>query len=136
MSLTAKINIILNILHEKEIDLNTTRDAMNLTKGVAFTNGTGANQADTIFHDTRTLADGANETIVIDDGTLTDAFGDGVSIDEMKALYRCGGGNTVGYIRNTGNRYPVDKTGGRVFVYLPGCNWPCCCRGGRFEVGA
>ena len=87
MSLTAKINIILNIVHETSLDLNTPKDSISLTRGKAFTNGTGANQCDTIFHDNRTLADGANETLVFNDSSLTDAFGAGVAIDEFKALY-------------------------------------------------
>lgn len=87
MSLTAKLNILLNITHTKDLDLNTLRDAINLTKGVSLANGTGANQADAIFHDSRTLADGANETIDLHDGSLEDAFGDALTLDKLKAIY-------------------------------------------------
>lgn len=87
MSLIAKINVLLNITHTKDVDLNTLRDTMNLTRGVSFTDGTGANQAEVIFHDNRTLADAANETIDLQDGTLSDPFGDAVTMSKLKALY-------------------------------------------------
>ena len=88
MSLSATLNILFNCINTKALDLNTARDILALTGGVTFTDGTGANQADTLFHDTRTLADGANETLdLYASGTLTDAFGDALTIETLKALY-------------------------------------------------
>jgi hypothetical protein len=87
MSLTAKLNLLLNIEHTKTMDLNTLRDAMNLTRGVSLANGTGANQADAVFHDTRTLADAATETLDVHDGTLVNAFGDTLTLNKLKAIY-------------------------------------------------
>ena len=87
MSLTAKLNLLLNIEHTKAMDLNTLRDAMNLTRGVSLANGSGANQADAVFHDTRTLADAATETLDVHDGTLVNAFGDTLTLTKLKAIY-------------------------------------------------
>jgi hypothetical protein len=87
MSLTAKLNLLLNLEHTKALDLNTLRDAMNLTRGVSLTNGTGANQADSLFHDVRTLADAANETLDLHDGTLVNGFGDTVTLNKLKGIY-------------------------------------------------
>ncbi len=87
MTLTAKIPIAFNITNTKDVDLSTVRDFFNDTRGKNFTDGTGANQVDTLFHDNRTLADGANETLDLADGSLSDAFGDAVAIDELKVVY-------------------------------------------------
>jgi len=81
------ITLSLNIMHTKASDFNTLKDEVVLSRGVTLDNGTGANQADTVFHDNRTLADGADETLDLHDGTLTDAFGDAITIDEMKLIY-------------------------------------------------
>ena len=77
MSLSGKVNVLLNLTHTKALDLDTLQDTISETRGAAFTSGTGANQADIIFHDRRTLADNANETLnLYDSGSLLDAFGD------------------------------------------------------------
>ncbi|MCE5185077.1 MAG: hypothetical protein LLF76_03010 [Planctomycetaceae bacterium] len=87
MGLKSIISLTLDLMHTKSLDLNTLQDKLNLSRGVTLENGTGANQADTLFHDTRTLADGADETLDFHDGTLSDAFGTPVTIDELKAIY-------------------------------------------------
>lgn len=90
-SLTAKTNILFSVTHTKTLDLNTLRDVISTTRGKNFTNGTGANQANVIWHDNRTLQDpptaDANETLDVNDGTLTDAFGDAVTVAKLKAIY-------------------------------------------------
>ncbi len=87
MSLSAKLNLLLNIVHTKTLDLDTARDAINLSRGVSLENGTGANQANSIWHDNRTLADAANETIDLHDGSLLNAFGDALVLTKLKAIY-------------------------------------------------
>ena len=87
MSLTAKLNLLIAITHTKDLDLNTIRDAVNLTRGVSLANGSGANQADAVFHDNRTLADAATETLDVHDGTLVNAFGDTLTLTKLKAIY-------------------------------------------------
>ena len=81
------ITLSLNIMHTKASDLNTLKDEIVLSRGLTLANGTGANQADTVFHDNRTLADGANETLDLNDGTLSDQFGDAVTLDILKTIY-------------------------------------------------
>jgi len=90
MSLTAKINILLNIVHTNDLDLGEPTDNIELTRGVSYTDGTGANQADVIWHDTRPLADGASEEIALDGvggNAVTDAFGTTLTLDILKGLY-------------------------------------------------
>ena len=86
-AVTANSNILFNITHTKTVDLTELRDALAITRGVAFANGTGANQVNTVWHDRRTLADGANETLDVNNGTLADAFGDTVVLKKLKLLY-------------------------------------------------
>jgi len=62
---------------------------MNLSssRGVNFTSGTGASQVNTAWAATRTLADDVNEVLDVNDGTLKDAFGVGVTLNKIKLLY-------------------------------------------------
>ena len=87
MTLSAQIAIKFNLSNQKALDLNTAKDIVSMSRGINFQNGTGANQANKLFHDTRPLGDAANETIDLHDGTLKDAFGDPLEIDKLKVLY-------------------------------------------------
>ena len=79
--------ILLNLREETALDLSNTIDQVNMTRGKNFGNGTGANQADTIWHDNRTLADGADETLDIFDGSLTKADGVALTMSKLKGIY-------------------------------------------------
>src|SRR5216684_8384159 len=52
----------------------------------ALANGSGANQANQIFYDTRTLAGTANEVLDLFAGTLKDAFGNGIVLGKVLAI--------------------------------------------------
>lgn len=71
--------------HTKTNDLSTTKDRVELVISQAFANGTGNNQADLIFHDKRTLADGASENLDLS-GSLTDVFGSTLTFAKIKAI--------------------------------------------------
>ena len=130
MSLTANINIVQNIIHTKELDLNTAQDNMNRTVGPTFVDGTGANQANIFFHDTRNLLNAANETLALADGSLKDAFGDDFAADELKGLYiknnssdanlivGAGGANSVGLFSDVTDAQVI-KPGGEYFYSAP-----------------
>lgn len=51
-----------------------------------FAQGTGANQADDIWSDERTLAASANEVLELNGGSLVDAFGFAIAFTAIKAL--------------------------------------------------
>jgi hypothetical protein len=133
MSLTANLNLLLNITHTKDLDLNTLRDAVNISRGVSLANGTGANQADAVWHDNRTLADAANETIDLRDGTLINAFGDTLTLTKLKALYiknnsadanlLIGGaaGTQLGLFNDVTDILKL-RPGGELFVTAPGAS--------------
>lgn len=60
----------------------------------AFTDGTGANQAQKLFTDQRTLAASANESLDLS-GVLTDVFGATLAFTKIKAiLVKAADGNT------------------------------------------
>ena len=87
-ALTAKISLGFTTQYTGTADLSTPTDAMNIARAIEFTSGTGANQADLVFHDSRTLADGANEVLdLYASGTLLTPLGTALTMTKLKALY-------------------------------------------------
>lgn len=85
-SLTATLKATISYSAGKTRDLGTLTWAPNFTKSIAFTYGTGANQADQVFDDDRTLAASAAEDIDLA-GALTNAFGESITFARVKAIY-------------------------------------------------
>lgn len=85
MSLTTTINLVLDILHTKSLDLSAPVDRLSKTYAFSLTDGTGSGKGDLLFHDKRTLADGASEDLDLA-GALSDAFGDTLTFVKIKAL--------------------------------------------------
>ncbi len=83
--LSAHIGIQLSITQSEQDSFSKLN--FSTTRGVSFTDGALANQADTLWQDSRTLADAASETLDFQDGTLTDSFGNAVTMDIVKAIY-------------------------------------------------
>lgn len=76
------------------LDLTTALASLNLSRGTAFDNGTGAGQVDKMFSDTRTLAASGSEDLDLA-GTLTDAFGATITFARVKGvLISAAAGNT------------------------------------------
>ncbi len=68
------------------IDLSTPREAPTVSLNKSLTNGTGANQADVQWHDTRTLSSGASEDL--DLGALTSTLdGSALTFAKIKAIW-------------------------------------------------
>lgn len=87
MALTADMQIILDWEYTNPADLSTPDDTKRLIRGKRFANGTGANQANFMFSDQRTLTDGANETLQISDSSLTNVLGVSVDFAKLKMMY-------------------------------------------------
>lgn len=85
MSLISNINLCLNWTLTKILDLSTPRDSESLDRSVSFTDGTGAGQANCVFHDKRTLADAASETL--DLSSQTDPLGVAITPAKLKSLF-------------------------------------------------
>lgn len=94
MALTAKMRISINIDYTSARDLGTATLPIQLDRGITLTNGTGALKGDICFDDTRTLTDGANETI--DVRSITDAYGNALTFDIIRGLYIKNGSSDSG----------------------------------------
>jgi hypothetical protein len=87
MALSTRILIKLNISLVDAENMGTRRHDINENRGITLTDGTGANKADTLWDDVRTLTDAASEELDLQDGTLTDSLGNAVTMDILRGLY-------------------------------------------------
>lgn len=87
MTLSSQLGISVVATDDNTVELSRLVDYLNLNRGKTFSEGEGADQVDMVFHDTRPLADGANETINLHDGTLTNKVGISITMDKLKMLY-------------------------------------------------
>jgi hypothetical protein len=109
------------------LDLSTPTDQVSVKKKVELTNGTGANSADLIFHDTRTLAASANEDLDLS-GSLAGPFGASQVFVELRGIViaaAAGNTNNVRVTRPASNGVPlflaasdgIDVPPGGVFMW-------------------
>jgi hypothetical protein len=82
-TLTAQIKASLNWLFQESLDLATVNDDARLEYDKSFADGTAADQADKIWHDSRTLASGASDDLDLNALTNT-IFGSTVTINMAK----------------------------------------------------
>jgi len=68
------------------LDLSTSLDTIQRNKSYSFTDGAGADQADVVWSDERTLAASATEDLDLAGG-LIDAFGVAITLARIKAIY-------------------------------------------------
>ena len=85
-SLSGILSINASITHTGASDTSTLTDAITgAVKSWTIANGTGANQANMIWHDQRTLAASTSEDLDLS-GVLTDSFGVSVALARVKAI--------------------------------------------------
>lgn len=88
------VKVIVDSLLSSSLDIGTGRHAVLYEDDTAFTNGTGANQANEMFTDQRTIAASSNEELDLA-GSLTNAFGDTITFTSVKAIIvKAAAGNT------------------------------------------
>lgn len=85
LSLNAKLITQVVAALTNPMDLATGTVPLDYTKQIRLGTGTGANQADRVWSDQRTLAASANEDLDLS-GVLTDAFGNTVTLARVKGL--------------------------------------------------
>jgi hypothetical protein len=85
MALTTELLVQLVTKLTKAQDLVTPEAAQTYKKAVSLATGTGANQADKVFSDQRTLGASATEDLDLAGG-LTDALGDTITLARVKAI--------------------------------------------------
>lgn len=83
LTMTAAVSVSGAI--EKALDLTVPQDSLSVSKALAFAFGTGAGKANQIFHDRRTLAGGASETLDLS-GVLVNPLGGTVTFAKVKAI--------------------------------------------------
>lgn len=91
------------------LDLSTPVDELDLTFRDTLENGTGADQGNMCWHDTRTLAASANEDLDLA-GSLTNAFGATQTFARIKlvmVLARAANTNNVRVTRPASNGVPL-----------------------------
>ena len=87
-------SVALAAAYTKVLDLATTRQDLNYKFVDTLATGTGANQADLLWTDTRTIAASGTDDLDLA-GVLTDAFGDTATFARVKGLIvRAADGNT------------------------------------------
>jgi hypothetical protein len=86
-SLSGRFRFLAQLTHTGDTDLSTLSETIDGTALPSWVvaNGTGANQADLIWHDQRTLSSGANEELDLA-GSLVDAFGTTLTFARIKAI--------------------------------------------------
>lgn len=123
MTLSATIKATISAQHTKVIDLGTASMPIELLKALTLTDGTGANQADRIFTDTRTLSASANEDLDLAGGSLVDVFGNALTFARIKALFvtaDAGNTNNVNVSRPAANGVPLYLAAGDGEAVHPG----------------
>jgi hypothetical protein len=104
------------------LDLSTPVDPLSLTQRIQLTSGTGANQADMLWHDERTLTASATEDLDLA-GSLTSSFGATLTFARIKALIVVAASantNNVQVTRTTSNGVPLFLAAGDGIPVLPG----------------
>jgi len=114
MALTSTLNFSVSGIHTGVSDLGTPALPFSLSSNFTLANGTGANQADRVFTDTRTLSASATEDLDLA-GVLTDAFGAVITFVKLKALIiKAAAANT----NNVNLSRPAGATGVPVFLAI------------------
>lgn len=114
------------------LDLGQATSTLAYEKNDVLENGAGANQASEVWHDTRTLTTGANETLDLN-GALLDALGNSVTFTKVKILMirnkgttvlTVGGAATNGFVSPFGTATDTVKVqpGGMLLLFAPDVN--------------
>lgn len=122
MALSATIKASISASHTSVLDLGTATFPLSLLQSIALTDGTGANQADRIFTDTRTISASATDSLDLA-GALTNAYGT-VTFARIKLLYvsaDSGNTNNVNVTRPASNGVPFMLAAGDGYPVHPGC---------------
>lgn len=94
MAVTASLSLSVTGTHTNPMDLGAAVLPFSLSTSLALTNGTGANQADRVFTDQRTLAASASESLDLA-AVLVDAYGATITFATIKAvIVKAATGNT------------------------------------------
>jgi hypothetical protein len=120
--LTALINLSVTGKQVNALDLGSEVAPFTKSLAVSLANGTGVNQADKVFTDTRTLALSATEDLDLA-AVLLDAFGQAITFAKLKAVIivaAAGNTNDVQVTRPASNGAPLFLAAGDGILVKPG----------------
>lgn len=118
----ARIELSLHSLLKDTLDLSTVKDELSYRINQLLGSGTGANQANNVFHDQRTVAASGNEDLDLA-ASLVNAVGDTLTFTKVKAiLIKAAAGNTnnVQVTRPASNGVPLFMAAGDGIALTPG----------------
>lgn len=129
MALDTRFKLTLSSVLTGALDLQPRTAPLNVAKNIALTNGTGANQADRVWADTRTITASSTDSIDLA-GSLTDAFGAALTFARIKLLLVTaapGNTNNVVVTRPASNGVPLFSAAGDACPVRPGgvFAWAC-----------
>ena len=87
MGVSGQVGFHTLLTHTLDIDLGTASFPLNFFANWDITSGVGANQADEVFTDTRTLTTGANEDLDLSGTTLQNAFGVNIAFVKVNGIF-------------------------------------------------
>ena len=122
MALDTRIKLTVASVLTSALDLQPRTAPLNLAKNIALTNGTGANQADRVWADQRTISASATDSIDLA-GSLTDAFGAALTFARIKAVLVTAAStnsNNVNVTRPASNGVPLFIAAGDGIPVRPG----------------
>lgn len=109
LALTTELNVRLAATATNPLDLSTPTDALVEAAKLILTSGTGASQADRMWHDTRTLSASATEDLDLS-GSLSGTLGGTATFARIKMVLvtaATGNTNNVNVTRPASNGVPL-----------------------------
>jgi hypothetical protein len=132
LSATATLKLRFTAQQNNTLDFDTSTgiERMDAVRGPNFASGTGANQINVFWEDQRTLAQGANETLNIHNGSMTNGIGNTLTMDILRAIYiknnstalslNINGAATTVAFTSANTETIVVPPGGEFFMSIPG----------------
>jgi hypothetical protein len=137
-TLTTTLDVNLLAIAANALDLGSVSAPYTVNKRIKLTSGTGAQQADLIFTDTRTVSASGTDALDLA-GSLTGSFGATLTIVKLKLmLVRAASGNTnnVRVNRPASNGVPLFLAASDGIDVLPGGLFCWCAPGAGVTVTA
>ena len=89
---TGTLKLTLDAVFGESIDIGTLKHSIDYSKEYAITSGTGADQANQVFVDNRTISGSSTDSIDLA-GSLSDAFGNTITFTTIKGIIIAAGAN-------------------------------------------
>lgn len=122
MALDTRLKVNLTSTQTSALDLTSRTAPLNYAYSKGLTNGSGANQANLVWSDQRTIAASATDSIDLA-GSLSDAFGASITFARIKLVMVTAAGtnsNNVNLTRPASNGVPLFLAAGDGIPVRPG----------------